>query len=112
MATDYHVVTLPNKTKVPVRDHFLRDGRDFSMTGDVSAAKVKFNGAGDVILEATIGKKKVTLEKLADDAVCHDMGPVTPGDNRLVTSGAVAEAIAEAEPIPLPHEKIDMLFDF
>ncbi len=112
MATDYHVVTLPNKSKVPVRDHFLRDGREFSVTGDVSADAVVFDGTDNVTLEVTIGAKKVTLEKLADDAICHDMGPITPGDNRLVTSGAVAEAIAEAEPVPLPHEKIDRLFDF
>lgn len=112
MAIEYHVVTLPNKSKVPVRDHFLRDGREFSVDGDITASPVSFDGTGDVALTAEIKDQAVTMEKLADGIICHDMGPVVPGDNRLVTSGAVAEAIAEAEPVPLPHEKIDLLFDF
>ena len=61
MATDYHVVTLPNKTKVPVRDHCLRDGRTFSITGEVKASGVVFDGSGNVELHATLDEHMLAI---------------------------------------------------
>ena len=94
---DYHVVTLPNKSKVPVRDYYLRHGRDFSLSpdGDVSAPAVTFDGKQDVPLVATIGNGKVTLPKISPDAIADDLEGVDPEDPRLASAGAVAAEVDE-----------------
>ena len=66
MATDYHVVTLPNKTKVPVRDYYLREGRRFSVSGDLESNQINFDGSTDVNLVSTIRNGKVPIRELDD----------------------------------------------
>ena len=51
MAADYHVVTLPNKGKVPVRDYYLRDGKNFSATGLFACASIQLS-LFDTLLKA------------------------------------------------------------
>lgn len=94
MPTDYHVITLPNKAKVPVRDHFLRDGRKFSASGDVSANGVTFDGTGDVNLALRIGEGKVRLDNISPDAKAD-----TPNDSpeKLATVKAVTAAIESSK---------------
>jgi len=96
MATDYHVVTLPNKTRVPVRDHFLRDGKTFSMDGDVTAVGVTFDGMDDVELVSTIGDGKVTLAKVNRDAKTSSEADIHTGNPQLATAGDVADHVSSA----------------
>lgn len=72
-STDYHMVTLPakngeNPRKVPVRDHFLREGRTFSITGHVKASAVSFDGTGNVVLDASLDGEllAITDEEIAE----------------------------------------------
>lgn len=112
MATDYHVVTLPNKTRVPVRDHFLRDGRTFSIDGDVTAVGITFDGSDDVGLVSNIGVGKVTLEKVNQSAKASSETDIVTGDGRLATAGAVADYVTSgmSNIVPVPFSKIDSLF--
>ena len=110
MATDYHVVTLPNKTKVPVRDHFLRDGRKFSVDGDVLATAVKFDGSGDVKLNAKLADGVVQVTNINSNSVANNISQSSTTDNRLVSAGAVVQELEKIR--PLPWEKIDELFDW
>ena len=100
MATEYHVVTLPNKNKVPVRDHFLRDGRSFSATGDVLAAGVSFDGTGDVQLDMSIGEGVIQVHHIDGDAIADDLEQVQPSDGRLVSAGAVVKGLDNIQPVP------------
>ena len=110
MATEYHVVTLPNKSKVPVRDHFLRDGRGFSATGDVLASEVRFDGTGDVQLDMKLGDGVIQVNNISNTSIASDISEASTTDGRLVSAGAV---VVELEKIrPLPWEKIDTLFDW
>lgn len=110
MATDYHVVTLPNKTKVPVRDHFLRDGRRFSVSGDLESNQINFDGSTDVNLVSTIGNGKVTLEKINESAIADDLSDVQPSDSRLTTAGAVIAELEDIYPKSVADEDIIALF--
>ena len=114
MATDYHVVTLPGKTKLPVRDYFLRDGRNFSVDGDITSDMVVFDGKTDVKLNSTIGNGKVTLEKVNDSAKAADKDSIVSGDPRLVTAGAVADYVDAGigHISRVPEDKIDSLFGY
>jgi hypothetical protein len=100
MATEYHVVTLPNKSKVPVRDHFLRDGHTFSATGDVLASGVVFDGTGDVQLDLSIGEKVIQVNNISDDAIAESVDEVSPEDKRLVSAGAVVKGLDNIQPVP------------
>ena len=66
---DYHVVTLPSKNKVPVRDFYLRDGRTFSITGEVKASGVVFDGKGNVELHATIDEEMMVISDAEIDEI-------------------------------------------
>ena len=109
MATEYHVVTLPNKSKVPVRDHFLRDGHTFSATGDVLASGVVFDGTGDVQLDLAIGEKVIRVNNISDDAIADSVDDVSPEDRRLVSAGAVVKGLDNIQPVPEEdiHEVVD-----
>ena len=109
MDTEYHVVTLPNKSKVPVRDHFLRDGHTFSATGDVLASGVVFDGTGDVQLDLAIGEKVIRVSNISDDAIAESVDDVSPEDRRLVSAGAVVKGLDNIQPVPEEdiHEVVD-----
>jgi hypothetical protein len=75
MATEYHVVTLPNKSKVPVRDHYLREGRPFSITGEVKAEGVIFDGTEGVELHATIDEEVMVITDQEIDEIMDTEPP-------------------------------------
>lgn len=107
----YHTMRLPDNTKVPVKDHGLMAGREFSITGDIAAAGVTFHGDEDVSLSAEIVPESVTLEKMNPEAVAGEIDYDTPEDPRLATAGAVIEYVGLAEPEAIPAAAIDALFD-
>ena len=47
----------------------LATARNFSITGDITAAAVSFNGSGNVVLDANIDANTITTTELANDAV-------------------------------------------
>jgi hypothetical protein len=108
MATDYHVVTLPNKTKVPVRDHFLRDGRKFSLDGDVISEPIAFDGTSDIVLNAKIAKESITVQDISSTSIATNITNVQPTDERLVSAGAVVQELEKIQ--PLSNEEIDSIF--
>lgn len=99
MPTEYHVITLPNKEKVPVRDHFLRDGHSFSATGDVLASGVNFDGTGDVQLDMSIGEGVIQVHHIDGEAIADDLEQVQPSDERLVSAGAVVKGLDNIQPV-------------
>lgn len=107
----YHTATLPNKDKVPVKDHGLMTGRDFSLSGDVTSAKVKFHGDENVELVAELADESVTLGKVNPSAVADDLDEVDPEDPRLASAGAVIEKINDMIPVVATDAQIDTLFD-
>lgn len=108
MATEYHVVTLPNKTKVPVRDHFLRDGRSFSIDGEVVSDPVSFDGTGDIVMNAHIAKDSITVQEINHNSIANNISHSTTTDNRLVSAGAVVQELEKIQ--PLSNEEIDSIF--
>lgn len=110
MATEYHVVTLPNKGKVPVRDHYLREGRKFSLDGDVVSEKVSFDGTGNVVLNTKIAKESITVQDISSTSIATNITHVQPSDERLVSAGAVVQELEKIR--PMPDETIDTLFDW
>lgn len=108
MATDYHVVTLPNKTKVPVRDHFLRDGRKFSVDGDVLASAVRFDGSDDVKLSAKLADGVIQVTNINQSSVANNISHSSTTDNRLVSAGAVVQELEKI--VPLSDQEIDSIF--
>lgn len=110
MATEYHVVTLPNKGKVPVRDHYLRDGRTFSAKGDVLASEVRFDGTGNVQLNTKLADGVIQVSNISSTSIANNISQVSTTDNRLVSAGAVVRELEKIK--PLPWEKIDTLFDW
>lgn len=110
MATEYHVVTLPNKGKVPVRDHYLREGRKFSIDGDVVSDKVRFDGTGDIVLNTRIAKESITVQDISSTSIATNITHVQPTDERLVSAGAVVQELEKI--VPLSDEEIDSIFDF
>ena len=74
--TEYHQVQLPERgKKIPVRDHFLRDGRTFSITGEVKATGVVFDGKGDVELHATIDEELMVITDQEIDEIMDTEPP-------------------------------------
>lgn len=110
MAADYHVVTLPNKGKVPVRDYYLRDGKNFSASGDVLATAVKFDGTGDVVLNTKLADGVIQVTNISSNSVANNISHSTTTDNRLVSAGAVVQELEKIR--PMPDETIDTLFDW
>ena len=110
MATEYHVVTLPNKGKVPVRDHYLRDGRTFSATGDVLASEVRFDGTGNVQLNTKLADGVIQVNNISNTSIANNISQSSSTDNRLVSAGAVVQELEKIQ--PLPWETIDTLFDW
>ena len=72
--TEYHIAQLPGKGKVPVRDHYLRKGKPFSITGEVKAEGVLFDGTEGVELHATIDEEKMVITNAEIDELM-DMTP-------------------------------------
>lgn len=108
MAADYHVVTLPNKGKVPVRDYYLRDGKNFSATGDVLATAVRFDGTGDVVLETKLADGVIQVTNISSSSVANNISQSTPTDDRLVSAGAVVQELEKIR--PLTDSEIDDIF--
>ena len=106
--TEYHEVALPGKGKIPVRDHELRKGKSFSITGDIVATPVTFDGTGNVELETEISSGSITVDMISDDSMATDVTTAEPTDGRLATAGAVVKEIERIQ--PLPDDVIDTLF--
>jgi len=49
----------------------LETGRDFSISGDITANAISFNGSGNVALSATIDNDAVTTDKILNGAVTN-----------------------------------------
>ena len=73
--TEYHEVQLPGKGKVPVRDHYLRKGRPFSITGEVKAEGVIFDGTEGVELHATIDEDLMVITDQEIDEIMDTEPP-------------------------------------
>lgn len=108
MAAEYHVITLPNKGKVPVRDHFLRDGRKFSAKGDVLASEVRFDGTGDVQLDMRLADGVIQVTNINSNSVANNISHSSTTDNRLVSAGAVVQELEKI--VPLSDQEIDSIF--
>ena len=50
----------------------LANGRDFSITGDITASAISFDGTGNVALSSSIADDAVTTAKIADGDVTND----------------------------------------
>lgn len=107
----YDHMTLPGKGPVYFRDAKLLKGKDFSVSGDIEADPVKFDGTGNVDLVARIGEGVVDLPNMSETAVTPTLDDLPPGDPRLPTAGAVLDKIGDL-PVcaPIPDAEIDALF--
>ena len=107
----YDHMTLPGKGPVYFRDAKLLKGKDFSVSGDIEADPVKFDGTGNVDLVARIGEGVVDLPNMSETAVTSTLDDLPPGDPRLPTAGAVLDKIGDL-PVctPIPDADIDALF--
>ena len=107
----YDHMTLPGKGPVYFRDAKLLKGKDFSVSGDIEADPVKFDGTGNVDLVARIGEGVVELPNMSETAVTSTLDDLPPGDPRLPTAGAVLDKIGDL-PVctPIPDAEIDALF--
>ena len=107
----YDHMTLPGKGPVYFRDAKLLKGKDFSVSGDIEADPVKFDGTGNVDLVARIGTGVVELPNMSETAVTSTLDDLPPGDPRLPTAGAVLDKIGDL-PVctPIPDAEIDALF--
>ena len=99
----YDHMTLPGKNPVYFRDSKLNEGREFSIVGDVTAAAVRFDGTGNVSLEADLTDGSVTLDHLANTTKTNE---VNPDDPRMVSSGAVYDTLDGTLPEPIPDADI------
>jgi hypothetical protein len=86
----YDHMSLPGKGPVYFRDAKLREGRDISVSGDVEADSVKFDGSGDVNLVTRIGDGAVTLKKISPDAVAKTLDD----GGKLATAEMVRDAVS------------------
>jgi hypothetical protein len=66
----------------------LATSRDFSLSGDVTAASVSFNGGGNVSLSTTIANGAVTNEKIAANAAIPDSKLATISTANKVSNSA------------------------
>jgi len=90
----YDHMTLPGKGRVYLRDARLRQGREFAVSGDVESDPVSFDGSSDVNLVARIGRGKVGLDNISDDAVASSL---SDSPEKLTTVQAVVDAIGTAK---------------
>jgi len=65
----------------------LQTSRTFSLTGDVTASAVSFNGSGDVQLSTTIGNGTVTSAKLASSLSLTTPTLSSPTISGVISSG-------------------------
>lgn len=101
--------TIINPDSAPKADA-LSTARDFSITGDVSATAVSFDGSANVALSASIGDKKVTKAKLAQDV--QDSLDKADGAVQSVTATAdLGIVIAGTTSAPTIGVKIDPIAD-
>jgi hypothetical protein len=66
----------------------LATSRDFSISGDVTAASVSFNGGGNVSLSTTIANGAVTNAKIASNAAIEDSKLATISTANKVSNSA------------------------
>ncbi|MGM9970089.1 MAG: hypothetical protein ACI35S_06815 [Anaeroplasma sp.] len=67
----------------------LKNSRSFSLSGDVSATAVSFNGSNNVTLSTTIGTGKVTTTKIADANVTETKLAYNSVSTAKIVDGAV-----------------------
>ncbi|KXB96835.1 MAG: hypothetical protein AA908_10065 [Chlorobi bacterium NICIL-2] len=78
----------------------LQTARDFSLSGDVTAPAVTFDGTGNVTLATTIANDAVTTAKLADDAVTSAKiadGTITDADISSTAAIGVSKLAAGSD---------------
>jgi len=75
----------------------LATGRNFSLTGDVTASAVSFNGTGNVALSTTIGAGAVDFAMINGAAIQTSTELSSPGfadnDTTLMTAAAIDDRI-------------------
>lgn len=104
----YDHMSLPGKGPVYFRDAKLREGRKFSMDGDVTSEPVSFDGTGDIVLVAKIAKESITVQDISSTSIATNITHVQPTDERLVSAGAVVQELEKIQ--PLTNEEIDSIF--
>lgn len=75
----------------------LQNSRNFSISGDVVATAVSFNGTGDVVLNATIQPNSVAL---GDDTTGNYVATVAGTANQISVSGSGSETAAITVSLP------------
>lgn len=85
----YDHMTLPGKGPVYFRDAKLLKGKDFSVSGDIEADPVKFDGTGNVDLVARIGTGVVGIDNISDDAKASE---IDEDEGKLATVGLVKKS--------------------
>ena len=71
----------------------LTTARNFSLTGDVTAASVSFNGSGNVVLSSSLAANTVNTDELVNNAVTN----AKVADNAIDTAELAAGAVTTAK---------------
>ena len=87
----------------------LATGRNFSLTGDVTASAVSFDGTGNVALSTTIAANSVAL---GTDTTGNYVATVAGTSNQVSVSGSGSETAAVTLSLPQSiHTGADVQFD-